>query len=1066
MNWKKISWFCAFWLIGLSLSAQNRTITGTVIGAEDNEPLIGVTIQQDGTQNGTTTDIEGKYSIQVTGDAPKLVFRFVGFDTKTVDVGASNVLNVTMASGLELNEVVVTALGISREKKALGYAVQEVDGDDLDKARETNVINALQGKVAGVQITGSSNIGGSSRMIIRGSSSILGNNQPLFVIDGVPIDNSNFTSSDQARGAGGYDYGNAAQDINPDDIESMTVLKGASAAALYGSRAANGVVVITTKKGKKGKGKSGIGVSVNSSLQWSKVYVLPDYQNSYGGGAGPTFDTINGELIPDYGYDGSWGPKLDGRQVRHWDSWYEGESDFGKTRPWEANPDNVKDFFETGLAMTNNVALTGGNDKAAFRLSYTNLDQRGTQPNSFLDRNTVNFNGSSQLSDRFSSSVGLNYVSTKAKGRPQTGYGESVMSQFNQWFQRQLDIDRLKEYETADGTQRTWNRNSSTDPSPHYWDNPYWERYKNVQSDQRDRMFGNITLNYKINDWLNVTGRAMTDFYTDRREERVALGGVRESMYSEDVRTVYENNYELRLTANRNINEDISFTGFVGAVRNDRGYNRNSSETLGGLVVRDLFTLTNALEGIEIRDYNESRRINSLLGSANFGYKNFLYLDLTLRNDWSSTLPEGNNSYLYPSATASFIFSEFLDFDPLSFGKLRMGFAQVGNDTDPYRLANTYQSNTTTGLPGFSVLNSVNNPDLRPEKTKDFELGTELRFLYDRVKLDVAYYNRKTTDQIFKVSQSGASGASSSILNAGTVQNSGIEAMITAIPVKTDDFEWNVGLNFGKNKSEVLELYKDPQGNVVDNIQLTSLFGVALEARVGQPNGVLVGYDYVYDDNGNKLVDPNTGAYLKTDEVKPLGSILADFTGGFRTGFAYKNFELSTLFDFQKGGKIHSLTNQWGKYSGTLEETAEGGIRENGTVVDGVLAEVDGQGNLVRDSNGDYVSSGKANDVSIGAQDHFFLNGGYVVHAADIYDASFIKWRELRVTYNFPKEMTRKLKIENLRVSLVGRNLAILHKNVPHVDPEAAVSSGNVQGFEGGQLPTERTIGVNLNFNF
>lgn len=1047
--------------------AQSKEITGKVIASGDNSSLPGVNVVVKGTTQGATTNLDGQYKITVGADAESLEFSFIGFKKKVVPINGQSVINVTMEmESTEMDEFVVTALGISREKKALGYAVQEVDGSDLDKARETNVINSLQGKVAGVQITGSSNMGGSSRMIIRGSSSILGNNQPLFVVDGVPIDNSNFTSTDQARAAGGYDYGNAAQDINPDDVESMTVLKGASAAALYGSRAANGVVLITTKKGKAGTGKGGIGVSVNSSFQWSNVYVLPDYQNRYGGGAGPSFDTLNNELIPDYGYDGSWGPELNGQQVRHWDSWYEGEEGFGQTRPWSSNPDNVKDFFETGFSMTNNFALTGGNEKAAFRLSYTNLDQKGTQPNSFYDRNTVNFNGSAKLSEKFSASVGVNYISNDATGRPMTGYGESVMSQFNQWFQRQVDMESLKDYETADGTQRSWNRTSPTDATPHYWDNPYWERYKNVQTDSRDRLYGNITLNYAINDWLSVTGRAMTDFYTDRREERIAIGGVRESKYNEDVRSVFENNYELRLTGQRDLTEDISLTAMVGVIRNDRGYERNFGETIGGLVVDDLYTLTNNQQGVDIRDYSEKRRINSMLGSINLGYKNFVFLDATLRNDWSSTLPDANNSYMYPSATASFIFSEKVDFEALSFGKLRMGWAQVGNDTDPYRLMNTYQNNTTTSNPAFSVLNSVNNPNLKPEKTTDFEIGTDLRFFYDRVNLDVSYYNRKTVDQIFKVSQSGASGASSSILNAGTVQNKGVEAMLTVIPVRKDNFEWNVGVNFGKNKNEVLELYKDPQGNEVDNIQLTSLFGVALEARVGQPNGVLVGYDYVYDDDGNKLVDPRSGAYLTSDEVKPLGSILADFTGGFRTGFKYKNFEFSTLFDFQKGGKIHSLTNQWGKYSGTLEETAEGDIRENGTVVDGVLATLDGNGELARDADGNYIASDQRNNVSIGAQDHFFLNGGYVVHAADVYDASYIKWREMSLTYTLPNEMLSKLPIQNLRISLVGRNLAILHKNVPHVDPEAAVSSGNVQGFEGGQLPTERTIGFNLNFNF
>lgn len=391
------------------------------------------------------------------------------------------------------------------------------------------MVRSLTGKIAGVQVTSGTAIGSSSKVLLRGASSITGDNQPLFVVDGVPMDNADYSSGNTQRSTGGYDYGNAIQDLNPDDIESVSVLKGPAAAALYGARASNGAIVITTKSGKgyQSSGKRGIGISVNSGVAFNNVYVLPDYQNSYGGGAGTAWiDTIDGNFIPDYGYDGSWGPKLDGTLVRHWDSWYdyEGDADFGQTRAWSPTESDVDEYFQTGVTLTNNVSVTGATDESAFRLSYTNHDQTGVYENSSLDRNTLSFSGSQKVSEDLEASVSANYVQAKGYGRPQTGYGSSIMSQFTQWGQRQLSMERLRNYKNPDGSHRTWNRNSVTDPSPHYWDNPFWERYENVQNDQRDRVFGNITMKYKINDVFSLMGRALSDFYIDRREERVAVG--------------------------------------------------------------------------------------------------------------------------------------------------------------------------------------------------------------------------------------------------------------------------------------------------------------------------------------------------------------------------------------------------------------------------------------------------------------------------------------------------------------------------------------------------------------
>lgn len=1035
-------------------------VTGKVTDRASGEALPGVAVVVSGSGSGVFTGADGNYSISANAATDKLVFTFIGYDSQTVEIGGQASMNVALTAGVDLDEVVVTALGVSREKKALGYSVQELGNDAFTEARSENVVKSMTGKIAGVQVTSGTAIGSSSKIILRGASSITGDNQPLFVVDGVPMDNADYSSGNQQRSVGGYDYGNAMQDMNPDDIESVTVLKGPAAAALYGSRASNGAIVITTKTGKghRASGKKGLGVSVSSTVAFNDVFILPDYQNSYGGGAGTDWinqnmvDSLGETPIPDYGYDGSWGPALDGTQVRHWDSWYEEDADFGETRPWSATESDVSDFFQTGVTYSNNFAITGSSETSSFRMSYTNHKQTGVYENSSLDRNTLSFAGSSDISDKLSASVNMNYVQSVGQGRPLTGYGESVMSQFTQWGQRQLSMDRMRNYENADGSQRTWNRNSVTDPTPHYWDNPFWERYKNVQDDQRDRVFGNMTLNYKINDNLSFMGRALTDFYTDRRQERIAVGGVRESSYSEYTRQLQETNLDGYLNFNKEINSDLSVVGFVGVNRRIRNFKRLGAYTLGGLNTPGLYTIENGGDGYQISDYEESKVINSVLASASFGYQNTLFIDVTGRNDWSSTLPEANNSYFYPSATASYVFSELADIDALSFGKLRLGWAQVGNDTGPYQTGLTYGVNPNFGSGGSATVpNSQNNPNLRPEKTTSLEIGTELSFFLDRLRIDATYYSNITEDLIFNVPVSAASGYTSTVLNAGKTQNRGIELAIAGTPIQTEDFRWDIGVNFAKNENELLEL-----ADGIENIRYTSLFGVTLEARPGQPLGTFYGYDFLYDDDGNKLVDSD-GYYLSTDEVVPIGDILADFTGGVYTDLAYKNLSFSALVDFQKGGSVHSYSNQWGKYSGTLAETAEDGIREDGVVVEGMVAE--------QNSDGDWISTGNENTTTIGAQSHFFYNQGYIIHAADQYDASFVKLREMRLDYNLPESMTSGLPFSNISIGVYGRNLAILHKNVPHIDPEVATSASNVQGFEGGQLPAERTIGFNLKFN-
>ncbi|WP_291724594.1 SusC/RagA family TonB-linked outer membrane protein [Bernardetia sp.] len=1051
-----LSTLMAFMLI--SSAWAQRTITGTVID-DLQQGLPGATVQVKGTTTGTTTDLEGKYSIIVPDGSDTLVFRFVGFATQEIKVGTRTSIDVQLSEDSELSEVVVTAFGVSREKQSLGYATQEIKGDNLVKAREMNVVNSLNGKVAGVQITGSNSIGGSSRVVIRGNSSITGENQPLFVVDGVPIDNSNFTTDNQRSGGGGIDYGNAAQDINPNDIESVNILKGAVASALYGSRGQNGVILITTKKGTKRKG---IGVTFNSGVQFQDVYVLPDYQNRYGAAGltdsdGNLVTDENGNVILNYGLDGSWGLPLDGSiTARHWDSFNpEDTENFGKGRALLPSEDNVKDFFERGTMFSNSLSLSGGSEKATFRLAYTNVDQQGTFPGSELKRNTLSFNGSAKLSEKLRTSLGVNYVNQRGKGRPQTGYSAGIMSMFNQWYQRQLDTERLRNnYMASDGTQITWNRKGVDDGSANYFDNPFYTAFVNYPEDQRDRIFGNAAVTYQFLPWLSATGRALIDTYTDRRQERMAISSVEVPYYREDVRSVTDNNYDFIVNINRNLTDDLNLVAMVGANSRVRSYRRNFAGTQDGLNVPNYFNVENSAGSFQVIDDGERKVVNSLFASASFGYQSTFYLDVTGRNDWSSTLPQGNNSYFYPSITGSFVFSEKIDADWLSFGKLRAGYGQVGNDTDPYRIFTTYEVNQNFGSNGnMTVPDERNNPNLRPERTNAWEIGTTVNLFRNRVGLDVTYYNSVTKDQIFGVPVSPTTGYTETVVNAGSVANKGIEAMLNLKVLNVGGFTWDATINWARNRNEIVELAEG-----VTTLRLASLFSVFLEAREGQPYGVFVGPTIAKHTDGSYIVDAS-GRYVLEPSNGVGPSIMADWTGGINNTFGYKNFRLSFLIDGQKGGSVYSASHMFGHYSGVLEETAVGSMREDGVVIDAVV-----QTGVNED--GYPISDGTANTTAIDAQR---WGGDYYSRgraSLNVFDASYIKFREIQFGYNLPNSLLGKTPFQTASLSFVARNVAILFRNAPHIDPQDGVSASNIQGFEGGQLPGERSWGFNLNLSF
>ncbi len=1064
---KKLSLMLALVLAVTGMALAQRTVTGTITD-DVGEPLIGASILVKGTTTGTVTDVLGAYSLTVPDGTNTLVVSYTGFDTQEIELGASNVMDITLSEGVTIDEVVVTALGIKRDEKALGYAVQQVGGDELSDARETNIVNSLQGKVAGVQIQGSpSTVGGSSRITIRGSNSFLGNNQPLFVVDGVPIDNSNFATSSQQRGFGGstaYDYGNTAQDIDPESIESMTVLKGAAASALYGQRGANGVILITTKDGSKQKG---LGIEVNSSVAFDQVNNLIPHQQEYGGGAinpgtSHGFNEVTQDgvtyLYPAYSKDGAWGPKYDpNTQVRHWDSWDpDNAATYKETRPWVAPNSGYEDFFDTGMTLNNSIALAGGNDKGSFRLGYTNLDQQGTIPNAELERNSLSINSQYNVSERINVSLTGNYIRTDAENRNITGYNNgNPMQAFTQWWQTQLDFDRLRNNTRLDGTQYTWNAVGPQvdadgnllffEPAPNFFDNPFWVRDNYLQEDTRNRMFGNANIVVNLAEGLDLSGRAGTDFYQFSSREGIPIASVETAEYDETERRFQETNLELKLSYATTLDR-ISLNAVVGGNRM-RQLSRNTSlESVGGLSLEGFYNISNSASDPSLSTDETQRGINSVFGLASIGFDDWVYLDVTARNDWSSTLPDSENSYFYPSASLSFVLSElpaFNSFKALSFAKLRGSYAQVGNDAASYRLVDVFEPKTPNfgSSPRYGVPNSQNNPTLRPELTSEYEVGLDLRFFNNRLGLDIAYFDRSTKDQIFNVPSSPATGYTSRLLNAGEMRNWGFEAQFSATPVKTNDFSWDIGLNLFRQNNEVVDLNED-----VESIAMGGTWAADLRIAKGFPYMAIFGQDYTYNDAGERLVDED-GNYMFTSERVFLGSAIADWTGGISTALSFKGLFASALIDFQEGGAIHSTSLQWSKYSGMHPETISfngvDDVRANGLILPGVKED------------------GTANTTPVDPQTYY--QTFWRVAAPNLYEASFFKLREVRLGYKVPNSILGNT-FRDLTISVYGRNLSILSADLPYLDPQVITGSGNRQGLENAQVPSTRSFGVNLQF--
>ena len=1032
---KNFTWLLVLLLPAFQAFAQT-TIQGTVTDGEGTDPVPGATITVKGFAGvGTITDFNGKYSIDAPEGSQTLVFSFVGMKTQEVAIAGQTTIDVVMAAdAIQMGDVVVTALGIKREKKALGYAVQEVKADEITRGGDNNVVSALSGKIAGVQITTSSGaVGSSSTIKIRGNKSFGGNTSPLFVIDGVPISNG----SSSATSA---DFGNAAQDIDMENIESMSVLKGPAATSLYGSRGANGVILITTKKGKKGKG---LGVTYTGSVAFDNVYILPDYQDQYGQGIGgseyywqlkkPNISYQDfGEGIwnwtPNSTADVSWGARLDqGLNVVQIHSDIDADGNRIPS-PWISRPDNVRNFYETGITTSNSVSLGGGNDIAVARLTISHVDQKGTTPNTDQAKINIGFNASVQLSKKLKFDINSNYNVTSNDNLPKQG--QSLMNplyEFNNWFGRQVDVDYLEDHYLdyithPDGSTSRLNWMTGYDG---YNNNPYWNLNMNTTARKRQRTFGSISATYTVAEGIDLMLRAGTDDINEHRKtvfysgtKGTLIGGFQNPLngsYWEQNRSENETNIDAMLLIDKTMGEDFTFASTMGG--NYRStLDRYVTLEAGALTIPDFFT-SSAVDGSpETFTSLWQRRTNSLFASSNFGYKGFLYLDLSYRQDWSSTLPKENWTYGYAASTLGFIFSDAFGITSnlFTYGKVRASYAEVGNDTSPYSLEAYYEKYGTlfTGAGGdvnmYRVSSTLPTFDLAPERTSSYEVGGEFKFFQNRMGVDLTYYSAVTRNQLMNVRLAASEGYSIWKKNAGKIQNSGVEIQLYLTPVETENFSWNISANYSKNENVILEL----DDEVSQGLALNTFYEATLWAKEGEEWGSLYGIARTQDENGNFLVTKK-GGYIESDSAMYLGSVTPDFIGGIRNSFTYKNVSMSALIDFRIGGDIVSRTKIQGQRTGILESTVVNDQRIDGIIAEGVFEEG------VVNADGDDVS-GQPNDVVVSAMSYWEPR---IYADMGIVDGSFVKFRELNIAYTIPKKYIASLKFQSASVSFYGRNL-------------------------------------------
>ncbi|KUJ63672.1 SusC/RagA family TonB-linked outer membrane protein [Flavobacteriaceae bacterium CRH] len=1060
--------------------AQERAVSGIVT---DNAgmPLPGVSILVKGTKTGTQTDFDGKYSIKAS-TSQILVFSYIGMKTQEVAASSSSVNVKLSGDAQELEGVVVTALGVTREKKSLGYSSQKLDAAAVNTAPTTNFLNNLSGKVAGLEVRNNSNFGGSTNIVLRGVKSITNNNQALIVVDGVPINNANLNTSDTQSGRDGFDFGNSASDIDPNNVESVNILKGAAATALYGSQAANGAIMITTKKGKK---NSGLGVTFSSTASVGTIdkSTFVKYQKQYGGGGYDghdnfTYTDVDGDGVEDRvvptGYDISYGNAFDGQPAYNWNAFAPGNANFGKATPWVAAANDPTSFFEKAFNTVNNLNLNGGDDKSTFNLSITNNTDKGVLPNSSLKRNIFSGNFSRDLSDKFTASAFFTMTDQNTIGRNSTGYGDNFVGGFRQWWQTNVDIKEQKQEYFRNRENITWNMNDplSGNTTPAYWNNPYWDRYENYESDVRRRILTGATLSYDITNDFNILGRVTIDNSNDRQELRKQIGSHAEefgisqisesSGYSLYTRAFLQQTYDFIATYDFKLNDVISGKALGGATFVKSHTDSFEGSTTGGLLKPGLYTLANSATFVAPVENEINSEKSGLYAQASLDYNKTVYLEGSFRHDETTSLYVDNNAYNYFSVGSSFVFSEVVKADWLSLGKLRINYAKVGNDPISGRLGARINNGSVNGNPLFqNSATFVQFQNLKPEMQKSWEAGLETSMFNNRLTLDLSVYKTNTENQIFNVPQSPSTGYSFSQINAGELENKGIEVVLGGSPIKTKDFQWQITANWSKNKNTVVSLN---QGRT--NLQLASWNqNVTLNATVGEQYGAIRGQGIALDPNGNKIVDAD-GNYVTVDN-QIIGNIQADWIGGVSNRLTYKNLSFNFLVDVKKGGSVFSLDQAYGQDTGVGVQTAY--INDLGNPVRNTLANGGGYINpgVMQDANGNYVP----NTTRVDASDSSEASGvGFGVsgnpNSNFVYDASYVKLREVGFTYTLPSKYLEQSFIKDMSFSLIGNNVWIIHKNLPDADPEAGTSAGNIQGFQSGVMPTVKVYSFNVKVKF
>lgn len=1023
-----------------TLFGQTVDVSGTITD-ETGLEVIGATVIIDGNAaQGTVTDIDGKYTLSNVPAEGSLQISYVGMQTQVVPVNGRTVINVVLVSDTELlDEVVVTALGIKRDKKALGYAIQEVSGDDIIAARENNVANALSGKISGLQVIRSSNgPAASSKIVIRGNNSVTNLNQPLIVVDGVPMDN--FTGADNNDYWNpSADMGNGLSDINPEDIESMSVLKGASAAALYGSRAGNGVILITTKTGRKNEG---LGVTISSSVSAERIFMHPKLQSNFGQGRNGVYNAESGS---------SWGPKITGQEYQNWN---------GETVQMQSY-DNINNYFhKPGLNLTENISFSQQYENISVYTSLSRLDDHSKIPGANLSRTNLTARAVSKFGpeNKWTLDTKVQYINTDAENRPVSGNNDSNPFLTMYSLPRSMDI---RDFSAAidENRKMIWWGNSNIM-------NPYWLRDYHLSNDQRERfvMFG--SLKYDFTDWLNAEIRGGTDMYfTEFENKTYGRSPLTETgRYGFGEEKFYENNFSYLINAQKdqlwgNWGASASFGGNL-MHRKHTGVHANPDE----LLVPDLFTLDNAKNKIEAKRNYSEKKINSLYGTAQLNYAGYLFFDATFRNDWTSTLHPDNRSFFYPSLSTSWVISDMLNAEGngmpkwFNYAKLRASWAQVGNDLDPYQLYNTYTIGKDPENNAIAKTNDTQfDPTVKNELITSWEIGTEMRFLENRIAVDFAWYRSNAKHQLLDLPTDGMSGFTSKKVNAGNIQNQGIELMINAYPIQTQDFSWNIQANISKNSNTIKELTDD-----VRLYQLGGYDNVRVYATVGGNYGEIYGTSFqrVTDENsphfGKIIVDEN-GLPVGNDEIAKIGDQQADMLLGITNTLRYKGFSFSFLIDSRIGGDIFSATNHALQQSGSAAITAPNGEREEFVVNNAVIT----------DGNGGYT----VNDIATTQQEYWTrvtgATGNLGISEANIYDATNIRLRNVQLNYEFTRNLLRSTPFQRLKLGVSCNNVWMISSKLRGVDPEAVfATSTNATGFEGYAPPTSRSYLFNVTIGF